>query len=123
MSNGNNEEGASQEKPGTRYGDFGFSGAYDSPLLFFLLSLPAPPSFLSSFSLHPFPLLSLSNFSFFFLSLFPFLSLHTFLLSLLHLSSLSLIKHPSNNHAVPGFLLGFGEHRDKFVAETCLYPF
>ena len=60
MLNGNNEEGTSQERPGIRYGDFGFSSAYDSPLLFFLLSLPPPSSFLSSFPLHPFPLLSLS---------------------------------------------------------------
>ena len=121
MPNGNTEEGTSQERPGIRYGDFGFSSAYDSycssssflcHLLhpFFLLS----PFFLSLFSLY------LSNFSFFFLFLFPFLSL---LLSFLRLSSLSLTKHPSHNHAGPGFLLGFGKHRDKFVAETCLYPF
>ena len=122
MLNGNNEEGTSQERPGIRYGDFGFSSAYDSPLLFFLLSLPPPSSFLSSFPLHPFPLLSLSLQ---FLFLFPLsipLPLHTIILSFLHLSSLSLAKHPSHNHAVPGFLLGFGKHRDKFVAETCLYP-
>ena len=121
MLNGNNEEGTSQERPGIRYGDFGFSSAYDSPLLFFLLSLPPPPSFLS-FSPFILSLLSLSLQFLFFLFLFPFLSLHTFILSFLHLSSLSLTKHPSHNHAVPGFSLGFGKHRDKFVAENCLYP-
>ena len=109
--------------------------ASDMEILAFpvLMTHHCSSSFFLSHLLHPFFLLFpfilslfslyLSNFSFFFLFLFPFLSLHTFILSFLHLSSLSLAKHPSHNHAVPGFLLGFGKHRDKFVAETFVLDF
>lgn len=115
--NENNQEGTSQEKPGI------YMKMLAVPIIMtHHYSSFSPSSFILDFFL---PLVSLSFFLhlLFLFPLSPPFSFHILFLLYLFPSPLflSLTKHPFHIHVVSCSFLGFGEHRDKYMAGTCIF--